>query len=161
MKFEKVCSVRVNKKSMRVNVQKEKNAMTDAPELPPDIAITNVVASTPVVGVGGDFTVDVSVFAPEEDFEDQVGYRLYCYVCSCGGDGPAKIDPPLFQGHVNDEPPIWNSQASTITFKVTAGGTPAIYNFTAVLLEGTKGVPDKEDPPSVFCTECSGSVVVV
>src|SRR5579859_5687803 len=129
---------------------------------PTDIVIQSVVATPTVVGVNQTFTISVTVFAPDEDFEDQVGFRLFCNVCPCGGDGPAAITPlsPV-KGHVNETGQGWETPQSTFNFTVTAGATPSVYNITAVLLEGTKGVPDAGDPPSVFCTNCSGAVIVV
>jgi len=128
---------------------------------PSDIIIKAVTPSTPIVGVGQQFTIDVTVFAPDEDFEDEVGYRLYCYVCPCGGDGPKDVEPKFFTGHVNTLGGCWTTPQADFTFTVTAGATPSLYNITAVLLEGTHGVPDPSDLPSVVCTQFEGAVIVV
>jgi hypothetical protein len=147
---------------MHVKVQKEKCIMVDAPEPADDIRIDSVTVSQPVVGINQTFTVYVTVFAPEEDFEDQVGFRLFLHVCPCEGEGPAAISPSsLIKGHVNETGQGWENPTSTFTFTVTAGATPSVYDIRVVLLEGTKGVPDKDDRPSVFCSDCAGSVVVI
>ena len=128
------------------------------PVSPPDIAITGVTVSTSVVATGGTFDVNVTVFAPDEDFEDGVAFRLFCVVCTCGGDPPAHITPasPL-KGHVQDG--FWTTPTSTTTFTVTAGATPAIYNVTAFLLEGVSGLPEQDDLP--VSTGSAGPVFVI
>jgi hypothetical protein len=132
--------------------------MTTEPASPPDIIIKSVSVVQPVVTAGSPFDIDVTVFAPDEDFEDGVAYRLYCFVCSCAGNPPAQVPEPV-KGHVQDSP--WKDATSTIRFTGIAGSAPAIYDVKAVLLEGPSGVPDPDDPPSVFCTDCSGGIVVV
>jgi hypothetical protein len=128
--------------------------MSQEPEYPPDIAILQVTAP-PVVQCGSTFTIDVTVFAPDEDFEDGVAYRLFLHVCPCEGE-PPKYTPKIQTGHVQDAP--WTTATSTIPFTVTAGATPDIYEVKAVLLEGPKGVPEPDDPPSIVS---AGPIVVI
>ena len=105
-----------------------------------------VSVAPPLVVAGGcTFTVDVTVFAPDEDFEDGVAYRLYVFLCPCGFP-PAKTPEPL-KGHVQEAP--WSNATSTIRFTGVAGAAPSFYEVRAALLEGPSGVPDAQDPPSV------------
>jgi hypothetical protein len=140
--------------SMHINVQKEKRAMS-TPTSPTDIVIEKVSVVEPVVLSGSQFHIDVTVFAPDEDFEDGVAYRLYVFLCPCGYP-PAKTPEPL-KGHVQDAP--WDKATSTIRFTGTAGSAPGFYEVRAVLLEGPHGIPEPDDPPSI--AEAARPIIVI
>jgi hypothetical protein len=145
---------RVNKMSMHLNVQKEKFAMAKETSYT-DIAVKEVRVVEPVVFAGSEFHVDVTVFAPDEDFEDGVAYRLYVFLCPCGY--PPKKTPEPLKGHVQDAP--WDKAESTIRFTGTAGSAPGFYEVRAVLLEGPSGIPEPDDPPSI--AEAAIPIIVI
>lgn len=123
----------------------------------PDLVINWVTPSVSFIGVNGVFTVAVQVTSGDEDFEDGVAYRLSLLVCSCGGNPPKEIAPQIQRGNLQNPP--WGDKISTITFTVTAGPTPALYEIYAVLLEGPKGVPETDDAP--YVKEATHKVLVV
>ena len=126
-------------------------------ELSPKVIVIEKVTAPLMVTADSTFTVNVTVFAPDEDFEDGVAYRLYLFVSSLGGNPPVNTFE-LQSGHVQDG--FWTAQTSTTSFTVTAGAAAGLYGVTAAVLEGKQGVPDADDPPSVFCTDCSSIIVV-
>ena len=105
----------------------------------PDIAVVSVAAPLVVLS-NSPFDVNVTVFAPDEDFEDGVAYRLFVF--AVGLNSSFQIQA----GHVQDVP--WTTATSTITITLTAGPTPDLYQITAALLEGKQGF-DANDPPSI------------
>jgi hypothetical protein len=113
-----------------------------------DLNITNVSAPLAVLG-GSSFTINVSVTASPDSFEDGSAYRLYVLV---NGLHPQLI--PL-KGHLQEPP--WNTASTVIPFSVTAGPSPDIYTITAAVIEGPSGV----DPDSVPSFGSTGPIIVV
>jgi hypothetical protein len=127
---------------MRVNTQKEKHTMADL-----DI---NTVSAPSGVVAGSSFSIDVSVTASADSFEDGSGYRLFVLV---NGLNLHQLTP--IKGNLQDA--TWNAPSTVISVPVTAGATPDIYSVTAALMEGPSGV----DPDSVPSFGSAGPIMVV
>ncbi len=119
---------------MRVNARKGNRTMADLNITNVSLtqgggAVANITHSTV-------FSVDVSVTALAEDFNEGVAYSLYIFVTSLVNGGLAV---PLInrQGHLQD--PSWPTSNFTFNVPVTAGPTTDVYNITLVLLEGPTG----------------------
>ncbi len=114
-----------------------------------DLDITNVSAPSAVLA-GSTFSIDVSVTASADSFEDGSAYRLFVLV---NGLNVHQLIP--LKGHLQDSP--WNTPSTVIPFSVTAGPTPDIYTIVAALIEGPSGV----DPDSVPSFGSAGPMIVV
>jgi len=112
-----------------------------------DLTITKITVP-PFVLHGQPFNVTVSVISTQEDFDDGVAYRLFCFVCACQPDSSIKGLPQFFKGNLQEEVPGgWDTLTHDFTFTATAGTLFAnSYTITAILLEGPKGV-DPDSPP--------------
>ncbi len=127
---------------MRVNAQKEKHTVAD-------LNITNVSAPLAVPG-STSFTINVSVTASPDSFEDGSAYCLFVLV---NGNNLHQLMP--FTGHLQDIP--WTSSSAVIPVTMTAGSAPDIYTITAALIEGPSGL----DPDSVPSFSSAGPIIVV
>ena len=116
-----------------------------------DLNINSV--SVPLV-VTGSFSIDVSVTAGSDSFEDGSAYRLFIFVNSLLAGG-LLVPTIAIRGHLQEAP--WDTLSHTFTIPVTAGPTPDIYTITAALIEGPSGV----DPDSVPSFGSAGPIIVV
>ena len=114
-----------------------------------DLTITNVSAPSAVLG-GGSFSIDVSVTASPDSFEDGSAYRLFVLV---NGLNLHQLIP--LKGHLQDSP--WSTPSAVFSVPVNAGPSPDIYTITAALIEGPSGV----DPDSVPSFDSTGPIIVV
>ncbi len=114
-----------------------------------DLDINNVSAPS-VVLAGNAFSIDLSVTASSDSFEDGSAYRLFVLV---NGLNLHQLIP--LKGHLQESP--WNTPSTVIPVTVTAGPTPDIYTITAALIEGPSGV----DPDSVPSFGSAGPIIVV
>ncbi len=114
-----------------------------------DLTITNVSAPLAVLG-GSSFTIDVSVTASPDSFEDGSGYRLFILIA---GHNTNQLIP--LKGHLQDTP--WTTPSYVFSVPVTAGAAPDLYAITAGLIEGPSGV----DPDSVPTFSSAGPIIVV
>jgi len=92
-------------------------------------AVSNILHATA-------FSVDVSVTALAEDFDEGVTFNLFVFVNSLLNGG--LLVPPInIIGQLQG--PSWPTLTSLIAVPVNAGGSSDVYNVTVVLLEGPTG----------------------
>ena len=114
-----------------------------------DLNITNVSAPLAVLG-STSFTINVSVTAWPDSFEDGSSYRLFVLV---NGNNLHQLMP--FAGHLQDAP--WTSPSTVIPVTVTAAPGPDIYTISAAVIEGPNGL----DPDSVPTFGSFGPIIVL
>ena len=114
-----------------------------------DLDITNVSAPSAILG-GSAFTIDVSVTATDDSFEDGSAYRLDVRV---NGANLNQLMP--FTGHLQDA--SWPTANYVFPVTVTAAPGPDIYTISAAVIEGPNGL----DPDSVPTFGSFGPIIVV
>jgi hypothetical protein len=114
--------------------------------------IINSVSVPSIILSGSSFSIDVSVSASPDDFEDGSAYRLFVFVTTTNG----LLMPPIqLKGHLQDAP--WTTQDYVFSLPVSAGSSVDIYNVTAILIEGPSGI-DPDGTPSV---STAGPILVI